>query len=115
LVTDFEFDELELECTVERDGKMIYESGPLYSGENYMSHSLANCEDHHFKYSLHRVPGDAHVHFFGTSQLSYSTRDWKFQPGDVITISAEGFSAPLSNPVVGGDPSEGRVIRVVKA
>jgi hypothetical protein len=115
LITDFKFDELELECTVERDGEKIYESGPLYSGEEYMSHTLANCEDHHFKYPLHRVPGDAHVHFFGTSQLSYSTRDWKFQPGDVITISADGFSAPLSNPVVGGDPSEGRAIRVVKA
>ena len=115
LITDFEFDELELECTVERDGEMIYESGPLYSGEDYMSHTLANCEDHHFKYPLHRVPGDAHVHFFGTSQLSYSTRDWKFQSGDVITISSEGFSAPLRNTVVGGDPVEGRTIRVVKA
>lgn len=115
LITDFAFDELELECTVERDGEMIYESGPLYSGEEYMSHTLANCEDHHFKYPLHRVPGDAHVHFFGTSQLSYSTRDWKFEPGDVITISAEGFSAPLRNSVIVGDPVEGRAIRVVKA
>ena len=115
LVTDFAFDELMLECTVERDGKLIYESGPLYSGEEYMSHTLANCEDHHFKYPLHRIPGDAHIHFFGTSQLSYSTRDWKFQPGDVISISSEGFSAPLSSPVVSGDPLEGRAIRVVKA
>jgi hypothetical protein len=115
LITDFSFDELELECTVERDGEMIYESGPLYSGEEYMSHTLANCEDHHFKYPLHRVPGDAHIHFFGTSQLSYSSRDWKFQPGDMITISAEGFSAPLRNPVVAGDPSEGHVIPVVIA
>jgi hypothetical protein len=115
LITDFAFDELELECTVERDGEMIYESGPLYSGEEYMSHTLANCEDHHFKYPLHRVPGDAHIHFFGTSQLSYSTRDWKFQPGDVITISADGFSAPLTNHIVGGDPVEGRAIRVMRA
>ena len=115
LVTDFSFDELELECTVERDGEMIYESGPLYSGEEYMSHTLANCEDHHFKYPLHRVPGDAHIHFFGTSQLSYSSRDWKFKPGDMITISAEGFSAPLHNPVVAGDPAEGHVIPVVIA
>jgi len=115
LVTDFVFDELTLECTVERYGELIYESGPLYSGEEYMSHTLANCEDHHFKYPLHRIPGDAHIHFFGTSQLSYTTRDWKFQPGDVISISSEGFSAPLSNPVIAGDPMEGRTIRVVKA
>ncbi len=115
LITDFAFDELSLECKVERDGKTIYESGPLYSGEQYMSHTLSNCEDHHFKYPLHRVPGDAHIHFFGTSQLSYTTREWKFQPGDVIIISSKGFSAPLSNPVVGGNPEEGRVIRVIKA
>ena len=115
LVTDFEFDKLELECTVERDGEVIYESGPLYSGEEYMSHTLDNCEDHHFKYPLHRVPGDAHIHFFGTSQLSYSTRDWKYQTGDVITISSEGFSAPLKNTAVGGDPVEGRAIKILKA
>ena len=115
LVTDFEFDGLTLECAVERDGRLIYESGPLYTGEQYMSHTLANCEDHHFKYPLHRVPGDAHVHFFGTSQLSYPTRDWKFQVDDVITISANAFSAPLSNVVVSGDPVEGRPVRVARA
>ena len=100
---------------MERDGRLIYESGPLYTGEQYMSHTLANCEDHHFKYPLHRVPGDAHVHFLGTSQLSYPTRDWKFQMDDVITISANTFSAPLSNVVVSGDPVEGRPVRVARA
>jgi hypothetical protein len=115
LITDFAFDKLELECKVERNGEVIYDSGVLYSGEQYMSHTLANCEDHHFKYPLHRVPGDAHIHFFGTSQLSFSSRDWKFQPGDVITISSDGFSSSLSNTVVAGDISEGSVINVVKA
>ena len=115
LVTDFAFDKLQLECTVERDGALIYESGPLYTGEEYMSHTLSNCEDHHFKYPLHRVPGDAHIHFFGTSQLSYSTRKWKFQSGDVITISADGFSAPLCNYVVKGSAIEGQPIRIFKA
>ena len=115
LVTDFGFDELTLVCTIKRDGRLIYESGPLYTGERYMSHTLANCEDHHFKYPLHRAPGDGHIHFFGTSQLSFSTREWKFQAGDEITIAAAGFSAPLSNHVVGGNPAEGRAVRVVKA
>lgn len=115
LVTDFDFGELELECTVTRGSETIYESGPLYTGEKYMSHSLANCEDHHFKYPQHRVPGDVHVHFFGTSQLSYSTRKWKYQAGDEIVISAEGFSAPLRNVVVQGPPEDGRVISVEKA
>ena len=98
-----------------REGRLIYESGPLYTGERYMSHTLANCEDHHFKYPLHRVPGDGHIHFFGTSQISFSSRDWKFRAGDVITISADGFSAPLSNFVVDGEPVEGRAVGVVEA
>ena len=115
LVTDFSFDELKLECSVIRDGKPIYESGTLYSGEKYMSHSLANCEDHHFKYPQHRQPGDVHLHYFGTSQLSFATRDWKFQAGDEITISSEGFSRPLRNVVVDGPSDAGSVIRVVKA
>ncbi|NQW16128.1 MAG: sugar transporter [Chloroflexi bacterium] len=115
LVTDFAFDELQLECSVTRDGKPIYESGTLYSGERYMSHSLANCEDHHFKYPQHRQPGDVHLHYFGTSQLSFATRDWKFQAGDEITISSEGFSHPLRNTVVDGPPDAGQVIQVVKA
>ncbi|GIS58886.1 MAG: hypothetical protein CM1200mP2_11110 [Planctomycetaceae bacterium] len=48
LVTDWEFPDIDLQCTVRREGEMIYESGPLKSGEKFMCHSLANCEDHHF-------------------------------------------------------------------
>jgi len=95
LITDLDFSDVGLECTVERAGEVIYESGPLKSGEEWMCHSLANCEDHHFKYPQHRVPGDVHVHFFGTSKLSFSTRDWKYRDGDVVTVSAEGLSASL--------------------
>ena len=95
LITDLEFADVGLECTVERAGEVIYESGPLKSGEEWMCHSLANCEDHHFKYPQHRVPGDVHVHFFGTSKLSFSSRTWKYSEGDVVTVSAEGLSAPL--------------------
>ena len=48
----------------------------------------------------HRVPGDVHLHYFGTSKLSYSERDWSYQAGDEISIEAPGFSAPLVNTVV---------------
>lgn len=99
LVTDCDFQRIELHCTVVRGGETIYDSGPLYTGEQHMSHSLANCEDHHFKYAQHRVPGDVHLHYFGTSKLSYSTREWKYQEGDEIRIAAPGFSATLANTV----------------
>ncbi|MBT4073402.1 MAG: sugar transporter, partial [Chloroflexi bacterium] len=115
LVTDFAFDELEYECKTTRAGETIYQSGPIYSGEKYMSHTLANCEDHHFKYPGHRTPGDVHVHYFGTSKISYTEREWKYAEGDEVTITATGFSAPLRNPVVASDADAGSVIEVEKA
>lgn len=99
LVLDSDFRHIELQCSVTRDGNVIYDSGPLVSGEENMCHSLANCEDHHFKYPQHRIPGDVHLHYFGTSRLSHSTRDWKFADGDEIRIDAPDFSASLVNTV----------------
>jgi len=111
LNTDFAFDTLDLSCSVSRDGETIYDSGPLLSGEENMCHSLANCEDHHFKYAQHCRPGDVHIHFFGTSKLSHSTRDWQYQPGDEIHIEAPSFSSPLVNVVAaGGDGSSEPII-----
>ncbi|WP_010583567.1 AraD1 family protein [Schlesneria paludicola] len=100
-VTD-EFSDVALRCTVSRNGQTIYDSGELRSGENHMCHSLRNMEDHHFKYPEHRRPGDLHLHFFGTSRLSFNSRDWKYQAGDVIRIQAPGFCEPLVNVVAAG-------------
>jgi hypothetical protein len=115
LVLDHPFQEVRLWVTVTRGGETIYDSGELFSGEGAMCHSLANCEDHHFKYPQHRVPGDVHVHFFGTSKLSYSTRTWKYQAGDVVRVDAPGFCAPLVNTVVAGDAVLGKPVRVSQA
>ncbi len=99
LVIGHDFQEIELRCTVSRAESVLYDSGPLWSGETHMCHSLANMEDHHFKYPQHRRPGDVHLYFFGTSKLSYGSRDWHFQDGDEIRITTKGFSAPLTNRV----------------
>ena len=115
LNTDCEFSEIRLRCTVTRQDETIYHSGELFSGERYMSHSLANCEDHHFKYAQHRRPGDVHLHFFGTSKLSHSTREWTYQPGDEIRIESSEFSAALVNRVSAGDASDSQPIQVVPA
>jgi len=96
---DCNFDNLTLRCLVQRDSDLLYNSGELKSGEQFMCHSLANCEDHHFKYPQHRQPGDVHLHYFGTSKLSHSTRDWQYQAGDVIRIEADEVSSPLVNHV----------------
>lgn len=78
-----------------RNGAVIWEK-ELLCGEANMSHSINNLEQHHFKYSFFRRPGDIHVHFFGTATASFldgiSTR-----PGDVFEIEAELFHLPLRN------------------
>jgi hypothetical protein len=99
LVVGHDFQEIELRCTVTRAGRTIYDSGPLMTGERHMCHSLANLEDHHFKFAGHRTPGDVHLHFFGTSRLSYGERDWVYDDGDEIRIAAPDFSATLVNTV----------------
>jgi hypothetical protein len=80
-----------------RDGQVIWEKA-FVSGEQNMSHSLANLEHHHFKYHSFRRPGDVHVHFFGTATLSFAD-GVRVQPGDLFEIEAAGFGRPLRNPV----------------
>jgi hypothetical protein len=106
LVTGLAFDDIRGRCQVVREGRVIYDSGELLTGARHMSHSLANLEDHHFKYPQHRCPGDIHVHFFGTSKLSFQHREWQYQTGDVIEVSFEGLGAPLRNPVQRLEPSD---------
>jgi hypothetical protein len=80
-----------------RKGQVIWQK-PFLTGETNMSHTIANLEYHHFKYDAFRVPGDIHIHFFGTATLSIadgiSTED-----GDVFEIEAKPFGAALRNPL----------------
>ncbi|MCC2976064.1 FAH family protein [Sphingomonas sp. PL-96] len=80
-----------------RDGEALWEK-PFLSGEDNMSHTLANLEAHHFKYALFRRPGDIHIHFFGTATLSFSD-GVTTQTGDVFEIEAAPFTLPLRNPL----------------
>jgi hypothetical protein len=80
-----------------RDGKTLWEK-PFLSGEDNMSHTIANLEYHHFKYDLFRNPGDVHVHMFGTATLSFAD-GIKTEAGDVFEISESQFGLPLLNPI----------------
>jgi len=82
---------------IQRNGATIWEK-PFLSGEDNMSHTLANLEHHHFKYELCRRPGDIHVHFFGTATLSFSD-NVATEEGDVFEIEAAPFTLPLRNPL----------------
>jgi hypothetical protein len=104
LITDLAFNDIRGSCRVMRAGQLIYDSGELFSGQQNMCHSLANLEDHHFKFPQHRLPGTVHVHFFGTSKLSFQHRNWKYQTGDVVEVSFAGMGMPLRNPVRKWEP-----------
>lgn len=87
---------------IRRDGEVLWER-PFLSGEDNMSHSLANLEAHHFKYDQFRRPGDVHVHFFGTATLSFAD-GVRTEPGDVFEIEAAPFVLPLRNPLARARP-----------
>jgi len=80
---------------VRRGNDLVFDK-PFLSGEDNMSHTIANLEAHHFKYDGFRRPGDVHVHFFGTATLSFSA-GVKTQEGDVFEIEADAFVFPLRN------------------
>jgi len=84
-----------------RDGKEVW-SAPFKTGEDHMTHTLANMEHHHFKYPAFRRPRDIHVHFFGASILSVS-HGVKLQSGDIVDISSPIVHRSLRNPVVVDD------------
>ncbi len=85
-----------------RDGANVWQ-GELISGEANMCHSIANLEQHHFKYAGFRRPGDVHIYFYGASGLSCSD-GVAARPGDVFEVACPDFGRPLRNPLVAGPP-----------
>jgi hypothetical protein len=82
---------------IRRGDALIWEK-PFVTGEANMCHSLANLEYHHFKYAAHRVPGDVHLHFFGTATLSFAD-GVQAEPGDRFEIELPELGAALVNPL----------------
>ena len=80
---------------IRRGNEVVFDK-PFLSGEENMSHTVANLEAHHFKYEGFRRPGDVHVHFFGTATLSFSA-GVRTEEGDVFEIEADAFLFPLRN------------------
>jgi hypothetical protein len=83
--------------TIRRDGQQFW-SQSIASGEEEMAHSLRNLEHHHFKFELHRRPGDVHVHFLGAHSLSFG-QGIELKDGDVMEVHFQGFGRPLRNTV----------------
>lgn len=94
---------------VEREGKTLW-SRSIASGEQAMSHTVANLEHHHFKFDLHRRPGDIHVHFFGADAFSFG-EGIRLENGDIMQVHFEGFGRALRNPLA-RDGQQARRIEV---
>jgi hypothetical protein len=97
LVIDMTFDNLEGVVKVIRQDQVIWAS-EIRSGEKNMAHSLENLEYHHFKYAGHRVPLQAHVHFYGADAFSFGN-GVKLQDNDRMNIQWKGLGRALENPL----------------
>ncbi len=80
---------------IDAQGQLRWEK-PFVSGEANMSHTIANLEHHHFKYTLFRRPGDVHLHFFGAATLSFAD-GIRVAAGDRWEIESPLFGPPLVN------------------
>jgi hypothetical protein len=89
---------LEGASRIRRDGAVLWQK-PFLTGEANMCHTFANLEYHHFKYRQHRVPGDVHLHFFGTATVSF-VDNIQVQAGDEFEVDLPALGAPLINRLV---------------
>lgn len=104
LALEADFTRIPGTVSVERAGATVW-CRSIATGEQTMSHHLANLEHHHFKFEAHRRPGDVHVHFFGADAFSFG-EGIRLEPGDVMQVHFEGFGRPLRNPLerISGPP-----------
>jgi len=90
-------DNLTGKSAIHREGEKVW-SKPFLTGADNMSHSIGNLEHHHFKYSQFCQAGNMHVHYFGTSTLSFGD-NFVTQVGDQFEISIPDFGRPLFNTI----------------
>lgn len=97
LVISEDFSSFKGKVSVSRGNDVLWEAN-TNSGQGNMAHSLANLEYHHFKYEGHRIPMQAHVHYFGADAFSYSTK-LLLQQDDVMTVQWDQLGRALKNPI----------------
>ena len=90
-----DFEDIHGEVSIERSQAIIWQAD-INTGETNMSHSLQNLEHHHFKYDSHRVPYQAHVHFFGADAFSFGNQVTLMEE-DIMSVRWQGFGRPLRN------------------
>lgn len=97
IVIDGNFAGTEGTVSIIRQGSAIW-TKQIHTGEAHMAHTLENLEHHHFKYQCHRMPMQAHVHFFGADAFSFGDK-LQLQNGDIMHIEWKGMGRALRNPL----------------
>lgn len=97
LIIDNNFESFEGTVNILRKEETVW-SANIHSGEKNMSHSLENIEYHQFKYASHKIPLQAHIHFYGADAFSYGS-GIKLQDGDLMHIQWNGMGRALQNPI----------------
>lgn len=110
LIVGAKFGAVAGEVCIERNGNPIWRKA-IETGEDNMSHSLANLEHHHFKFEDHRSPGQVHVHFYGAHSLSFG-EGIKLADGDWMVVRYEGYGRALRNPLRVEDKNLNRPVSV---
>lgn len=96
-VIDADFESYSGEVSISRHGQAIWNSA-INSGQKNMCHNLVNLEFHHFKYDSHRIPLQAHVHFFGADAFSFGNKIL-LENDDKMSVHWDGLGRALQNPV----------------
>lgn len=86
---------------IQRGGRAAWEQS-FETGDDRMTHSIANLEHHHFKHRQFRTPGQLHIHLFGCPVFSYGDGEL-LGPGDEMIIHAPDFGAPLRTPLIASE------------
>ncbi|WPR77055.1 AraD1 family protein [Algoriphagus sp. NG3] len=97
LVIDVDFESYSGEVSVSRASEPIWSSA-INTGQKNMCHNLANLEFHHFKYDSHRIPLQAHVHFYGADAFSFGNKIL-LENGDSMSVVWNGMGRALVNPI----------------
>lgn len=97
LIIDSAFASFAGTVNVSRNGEILWQSA-INSGSQNMAHNLQNLQYHHFKYAGHRVPYQAHVHFFGADAFSFGS-GLLLEDGDMMSVQWENMGRALLNPL----------------
>ncbi|MBI4903116.1 MAG: GguC protein [Acidobacteria bacterium] len=97
LVLDPDFGDVRGRVSVLRNGAVLW-AKDIQTGQANMCHTLENMEHHHFKFPLHRRPGDVHIHYFGASAFSFGEQVM-LRDADVMEVAWEGYGRALRNPL----------------